>query len=340
MHWARAARTDKGVSAVGNVVSLQLVLDKRPNLLQHVNDALPPQVRAALQLAVHLQPASAAIIPGGSQCMPLHRASALHQHVSCSLPVHFTRCTCNATWASVLQVRVLGWERVTKNFDARTQCDRRRYEYLLPASAFRPEPPAAKAARGGLADGEAGAAAAACAGVARGPAVAVGAPASGAPGVPAGGPGAQAAAPGSGPPGAPHAGQVAPVLSNGGVCAPSSDAAQAGSGADAGAALLGGQPAGPAPPPAAAPAGASAGAGPGLGIGFTEGAEQGAAEAPLDAAERARVDGVLATYLGTHNFHNFTVRMAAGDPSANRYILSFRVGGALALQARPAPALS
>ena len=52
------------------------------------------------------------------------------------------------------------------------------------------------------------------------------------------------------------------------------------------------------------------------------------------------MDGVLAMYLGTHNFHNFTVRMAAGDPSAKRYILSFRVGGALQLQARAAPAHS
>ena len=84
--------------------------------------------------------------------------------------MYFTRCTCNATWASALQIRVLGWERVTKGFDARTQCDRRRYEYLLPASAFRPDPASAKPAQGGLANGEAGAAAAAGAGVTTGPA--------------------------------------------------------------------------------------------------------------------------------------------------------------------------
>lgn len=272
--------------------------------------------------------------------MPLHRASALHSVDSAS-SCALTRCTYNATWASVLQIRVLGWERVTKGFDARTQCDRRRYEYLLPASAFRPDSHAAKLVRGGLANGEAGANAAG-AGIARSPAVAGGAPASGSLGGAAGGPGAQAVAAGSGPPGALHAGQAAQVLSNGNACAPpSADAAQAGLGPDAGAALLGPQLPGPAPAAAApAPADASAGAGPGSGLGFAKGTEQSAAEAPLDAAERARVDAVLATYLGTHNFHNFTVRMAAGDPAAMRYILSFRVGGALQLQARPVPALS
>ena len=55
---------------------------------------------------------------------------------------------------------------------------------------------------------------------------------------------------------------------------------------------------------------------------------------PLDEGERARVDAVLAQYEGTHSFHNFTVRTFAGDPAAKRYILSFRVGGTLELQAR------
>ncbi|KAK9826791.1 hypothetical protein WJX81_001378 [Elliptochloris bilobata] len=58
-------------------------------------------------------------------------------------------------------------------------------------------------------------------------------------------------------------------------------------------------------------------------------------EAPLDEAERARIDAVLAQYVGTHSFHNFTVRVAAGDPVAKRFILSFRVGGALQLEGRP-----
>jgi tRNA pseudouridine(38-40) synthase len=41
----RAARTDKGVSAVGQVVSLKMVLEP-PGMLQRINDALPEQVRA------------------------------------------------------------------------------------------------------------------------------------------------------------------------------------------------------------------------------------------------------------------------------------------------------
>jgi tRNA pseudouridine38-40 synthase len=39
----RAARTDKGVSAVGNVCSLKMMLPE-PDLLQKINAALPPQV--------------------------------------------------------------------------------------------------------------------------------------------------------------------------------------------------------------------------------------------------------------------------------------------------------
>ena len=41
--WMRAARTDKGVSAVGNVVSLKLMIDF-PHLLERINNALPSQV--------------------------------------------------------------------------------------------------------------------------------------------------------------------------------------------------------------------------------------------------------------------------------------------------------
>jgi hypothetical protein len=40
----RAARTDKGVSAVCQVVSAQLVLDDPPGALGRINEALPDQV--------------------------------------------------------------------------------------------------------------------------------------------------------------------------------------------------------------------------------------------------------------------------------------------------------
>ena len=43
MSWQRAARTDKGVSAVGNVVSLKLMIDF-PDVVQRINAALPEQV--------------------------------------------------------------------------------------------------------------------------------------------------------------------------------------------------------------------------------------------------------------------------------------------------------
>ena len=270
--------------------------------------------------------------PGGRKCMPLYTVPALR--------ISILRCMRSASWAGLsVQVRVLGWERVTKGFDARTQCDRRRYEYLLPASAFRPDPPSAQPAQDCLAYGGAGAIAAEFTGVAAEPAVAGSAQTNGALRAAAGWPGSQTAAPGSGPPGALHAGQAAQVLANGGACAHSSGAAQAGSEPGAEAALSAPQQPGSDPAAvAAAPAGASADAGSGSCLGLGGRTEQGAVEAPLDEAERARVDAVLATYVGTHNFHNFTVRMAADDPGAKRYILSFRVGGALQLQARDASA--
>lgn len=38
---------------------------------------------------------------------------------------------------------------------------------------------------------------------------------------------------------------------------------------------------------------------------------------------RERFNGILKRYEGTHNFHNFTTRTKAEDPSAKRYIISF-----------------
>lgn len=78
VHWTRAARTDKGVSAVGQVVALKLMAEGDDTLIQRINDQLPPQIR------------------------------------------------------------VFGCVRVTNGFDARHLCDKRRYEYVLPASAFDP----------------------------------------------------------------------------------------------------------------------------------------------------------------------------------------------------------
>ncbi|KAH7429863.1 hypothetical protein KP509_09G069000 [Ceratopteris richardii] len=40
-------------------------------------------------------------------------------------------------------------------------------------------------------------------------------------------------------------------------------------------------------------------------------------------AERVKLNNILSKYVGTHNFHNFTSRTRAEDPSAKRYIVSF-----------------
>ncbi|XP_076928446.1 uncharacterized protein LOC143592399 [Bidens hawaiensis] len=42
-----------------------------------------------------------------------------------------------------------------------------------------------------------------------------------------------------------------------------------------------------------------------------------------DDEKRGRFNKILKQYEGTHNFHNFTTRTKAADPSANRYIISF-----------------
>eukprot|EP00877_Chromochloris_zofingiensis_P006784 jgi/Chrzof1/2359/Cz11g12070.t1 len=79
IHWMRAARTDKGVSAVCQVVSAKLVIDPQDTLVDRINQHLPAQIR------------------------------------------------------------IFGFQRTTEGFDARKFCDKRRYEYVLPAWAFDPE---------------------------------------------------------------------------------------------------------------------------------------------------------------------------------------------------------
>jgi tRNA pseudouridine38-40 synthase len=84
VQWMRAARTDKGVSAVGQCVSLRMVIDP-PGVIDRVNAALPEGFE------------------------------------------------------------FFGYERVTGGFNAKTMCDRRRYEYVVPVKAF--DPRACKARR-------------------------------------------------------------------------------------------------------------------------------------------------------------------------------------------------
>lgn len=77
IHWSRAARTDKGVSAMCQVVSLMMVLHP-PGIVDRIHENLPDQIR------------------------------------------------------------ILGYQRVVRGFDARKACDKRRYEYIFPAWVFDP----------------------------------------------------------------------------------------------------------------------------------------------------------------------------------------------------------
>lgn len=51
------------------------------------------------------------------------------------------------------------------------------------------------------------------------------------------------------------------------------------------------------------------------------------------AEQQTRLNKILSQYEGTHNFHNYTVRVAAEDPAAMRYILSFKCEGTMEIQA-------
>ena len=50
------------------------------------------------------------------------------------------------------------------------------------------------------------------------------------------------------------------------------------------------------------------------------------------AEQQARLNKILSAYEGTHNFHNYTVRVAPDDPAAMRYILSFKCEGTMEIQ--------
>ena len=47
----------------------------------------------------------------------------------------------------------------------------------------------------------------------------------------------------------------------------------------------------------------------------------------FDEADMVKINGILAQYEGTHNFHNYTVRVNASEPQAKRYMLSFTCEG-------------
>ncbi|KAK9071808.1 hypothetical protein SSX86_008237 [Deinandra increscens subsp. villosa] len=53
-----------------------------------------------------------------------------------------------------------------------------------------------------------------------------------------------------------------------------------------------------------------------------------------DDEKRRRFNKILKQYEGTHNFHNFTTRTKAADPSAYRYIISFHANTTVTVDGR------
>ena len=305
----RAARTDKGVSAVGQVVSLKMLVGFTDyDVISNINKHLPDQIR------------------------------------------------------------VLGYTKTTAGFDARKHCDKRRYEYVLPVWAFDPtscrgridaeEAELASAANPTMADGvlpsvgdqpgstdRAGHQAAAKEEIAEATAAAVAAEAvldgtasssssvqqqTHAQGsamaevdLPKPNPAQalqQVMVPASSSPAHPSD-QISPPVQNGANHCPDELPDQSG-------------------PTASSPTLPNAPQ-----VDSTQGAHEGPAPAadtdqPVDSAfvfdeaDVQRLSSMLRQYEGTHNFHNFTVRLAATDPSAKRYMLSCKCTGVFDIQVR------
>lgn len=93
----RAARTDKGVHAAGNVLSLKMSMPG-DDIVRDINSHLPDQIRV-----------------WGKQMM-------------------------DNNGMGVLRTK-LGYVPTKRSFHAKTQCDSRIYEYLLPTYAFMPPAP-------------------------------------------------------------------------------------------------------------------------------------------------------------------------------------------------------
>ncbi|KAL3158514.1 hypothetical protein ABBQ38_010743 [Trebouxia sp. C0009 RCD-2024] len=303
INWMRAARTDKGVSAIGQVVSLKMVVGFTTyDVISNINKHLPDQIR------------------------------------------------------------VLGYTKTTAGFDARKHCDKRRYEYVLPVWAFDPtscrgridaeEAELASAADPSLADGglpsghagdqpetttdkadhQAAKGTVAAAVPAEGDCTAssaVGQPPRHAQGsasadvdLPQPDPNQAlhqtTAAASPTPPHAPDPPSPPPIPENG--------LAQ----------RVLDQPGQPANSPALANLPrkdrASAQGAPGGPAQAYDTNQPPQSEFVFDDAAVRRLSSILHQYEGTHNFHNFTVRLEANDPSAKRYMLSCRCTGVFDIQ--------
>ena len=311
----RAARTDKGVSAVGQVVSLKMVVGfKDYDIISSINKHLPDQIR------------------------------------------------------------VLGYTKTTAGFDARKHCDKRRYEYILPVWAFDPtscrgridaeEAELASAANPTMADGvmssgsvadrseatdrashQAGAKDAIAAATAAVAAEAVNTASS--PAAAQKPPHAQGSAmadvdlPKPNPTQAlwqvttpassssAHASeQTIPSLQLRAENNPAQLPAQSGHLADSPAPTNApqvnstqGNPNCPAPDDPKGPA--------------SDTDQPSSSGFVFGEADVQRLSSILKQYEGTHNFHNFTVRLESTDPSAKRYMLSCKCTGVFDIQVGP-----
>lgn len=190
------------------------------------------------------------------------------------------------------QIRVFGFGRATHGFDARKHCDKRRYEYILPAWAFDP----ALVPESSLLIEDAGP-------EVPDPAVA--------------GAGDEPAAAQPGPAAEPDA--AAAVEPEASAAEPPAVEQEGGEGQADTAGVDG---------PAAA--GEEEEEEPCVAMDHAAAAELQAklshAETGFvfDEACAERMSGILRDFQGTHNFHNFTVGTLANAPNARRYILSFK----------------
>lgn len=291
LHWMRAARTDKGVSAIGQVVSLQMNLDPQESVVQRIQQHLPDQIR------------------------------------------------------------VLGVQRVTKGFDARKMCDRRRYEYILPAWVFDPNacreryffhrcrnggpseeflddlPDAEGPAAGSAAPATGGTTSEAAAAENGGVAGAEKGQAAGAADAEGGAAAAERAAVGDD---APRSAAATAAAAAGGEAGSGVAGAAAGAGPGAGGTAQ--QQAGEEQVQQAAEGGdgakqlqgADGQSGEGGGVAADdEGGGDGGTDFVFTPEHKKRLDAILSGYCGTRSFHNFTVGVPAGTPQAKRYIKSY-----------------
>ena len=228
---------------------------------------------------------------------------------------------------------------MTKSFEARRLCDRRRYEYILPAFAFDPACcrgeealPAHVGAAGNIVEKHAGAELDLEAALKLLPAA--GQPKlqqSGAEDENGHSPSLSTAAPSAAEPAAAQCNGS----SNGPNGAPQADPQHDSSSSAAGEQ----QPQGKQHSASAAGgSGQQAEARPAVGS-SQAGRNSTGAQVPehyrhvkFTAEQQARLNKILSAYEGTHNFHNYTVRVAPDDPAAMRYILSFKCEGTMEIQ--------